>query len=268
MLTVGQFSKICQVSTKTLHHYDKIGLVKPEQTDKFTGYRYYSEEQLPLMLLIQRLKRYGFTLTEIKNFLGCEDKDVLYQKLKDKKLELERQCTEGLKTVEEMGRHLQNFERTSNIMGYQDTYEVEKIWSEDLMIISSRQEMSVEDFGKYFEKVFMEIVKKQATAAGRVLAIYHDEEFHHEKTDIEVAAEIREPEKATRILRGGLCASTVHRGAYSGLSDAYGALVRWVSQNGYQLDGCPYEIYRKNEFDGLPVQDWETQVIFPIKESL
>lgn len=90
MLTVGQFSKICQVSTKTLHHYDKIGLVKPEQTDKFTGYRYYSEEQLPLMLLIQRLKRYGFTLTEIKNFLGCEDKDVLYQKLKDKKLELER----------------------------------------------------------------------------------------------------------------------------------------------------------------------------------
>ena len=34
-----------------------------------------------------------FTLTEIKNFLGCEDKDVLYQKLKDKKLELERQCT-------------------------------------------------------------------------------------------------------------------------------------------------------------------------------
>ena len=60
-------------------------------------------------------------------------------------------------------------------MGYQDTYEVEKIWTEDLMIISSRQEMSVEDFGKYFEKVFMDIVKKQATAAGRVLAIYHDE---------------------------------------------------------------------------------------------
>lgn len=43
MLSIGQMSKTCGVSVKTLRHYDKIGLLRPEQTDMFTGYRYYDE---------------------------------------------------------------------------------------------------------------------------------------------------------------------------------------------------------------------------------
>ena len=34
MLTVGEFSKICQVSIKTLHHYDRIGLLTPVKVDE------------------------------------------------------------------------------------------------------------------------------------------------------------------------------------------------------------------------------------------
>ena len=29
MLSIGEFSRICQVSVKTLHYYDQIGLLKP-----------------------------------------------------------------------------------------------------------------------------------------------------------------------------------------------------------------------------------------------
>ena len=29
MLSIGEFSKICQVTVKTLRHYDRIGLLKP-----------------------------------------------------------------------------------------------------------------------------------------------------------------------------------------------------------------------------------------------
>ena len=60
MLQIGEFSKICQVSVKTLHHYDKIGLLAPAEVDRFTGYRYYCIEQIDRMNYIQRLKRYGF----------------------------------------------------------------------------------------------------------------------------------------------------------------------------------------------------------------
>lgn len=43
MLTIGAFSKICQVSVKTLHHYDRIGLLTPKKVDAVTGYRYYDQ---------------------------------------------------------------------------------------------------------------------------------------------------------------------------------------------------------------------------------
>ena len=71
MLSIGEFSKICQVSVKTLHHYDKLGLLVPAQVDAETGYRYYEAAQLDRMLLIARLKRYGFSLAEIRSFPRC-----------------------------------------------------------------------------------------------------------------------------------------------------------------------------------------------------
>ena len=44
MFRVGEFSKICKVSVKTLYHYDRIGLFKLIDVDEFTGYRYYATE--------------------------------------------------------------------------------------------------------------------------------------------------------------------------------------------------------------------------------
>ena len=66
MLTIGQMSKACGVTVKTLHYYDKIGLLSAQEVDGDTGYRYYSEEQIGRMLLIDRLKRYGFSLAKIQ----------------------------------------------------------------------------------------------------------------------------------------------------------------------------------------------------------
>ena len=69
MLQIGEFSRICQVSVKTLHHYDKIGLLVPAEVDQVTGYRYYQVEQIDTMNYIQRLKRYGFSLEEIQQII-------------------------------------------------------------------------------------------------------------------------------------------------------------------------------------------------------
>ena len=73
MLTIGQMSKVCGVSVKTLRHYDKIGLLKPQRIDEINGYRYYEDSQIGTMLLIGRLKRYGFSLTEIQALLTIQD---------------------------------------------------------------------------------------------------------------------------------------------------------------------------------------------------
>lgn len=41
MLTIGEFSSICRVSTKTLRYYAEIGLILPEEVNPENGYRYF-----------------------------------------------------------------------------------------------------------------------------------------------------------------------------------------------------------------------------------
>lgn len=46
---IGEFSKLCQVTVKTLRHYEEIGLMIPVEVDEWTGYRYYDISQLRCM---------------------------------------------------------------------------------------------------------------------------------------------------------------------------------------------------------------------------
>ena len=51
MFKIGEFSKIAQVSGCLLRYYDDIDLFKPQHIDRWTGYRYYTADQLPLTRL-------------------------------------------------------------------------------------------------------------------------------------------------------------------------------------------------------------------------
>ena len=59
MLKIGDFSRICQVTIKTLRHYDRLDLLKPAEVDRFTGHRYYTLAQVSRLNRILALKEYG-----------------------------------------------------------------------------------------------------------------------------------------------------------------------------------------------------------------
>ena len=80
MLKIGEFSKLSRVSVRMLRHYDEIGLLKPAETDRFTDYRYYREDQLPIAGRITALKDMGFSLADIVRILAVyDDRDRLEQ---------------------------------------------------------------------------------------------------------------------------------------------------------------------------------------------
>ena len=61
MLKIGEFSRLSQVTIKTLHHYDELGLIKPAHTDPISNYRFYTVEQLPRIHRIMALKEMGLS---------------------------------------------------------------------------------------------------------------------------------------------------------------------------------------------------------------
>lgn len=267
MLQIGEFSKICQVSVKTLHHYGKIGLLKPAEVDRFTGYRYYRLEQIDTMNYIQRLKRYGFSLDEIQGILAVTDNNELKNKLRQQKEKLKRQQQETAVVLNELQAHISVFERTGDIMTYQKSYTIEVKDSPVMNALAVRTVMGVDEFGKYYGTLFERVPKEQVTPTGLNGARYYDEEFHHESSDVELFIGIREEDKADLVMEPCECAMTVHHGGYSTLSEAYGAIVSWMMENGYECAGAPFDLYIKTQFDSLSPEEWETEVYFPIRRK-
>ncbi len=73
---IGDFANIVNISVRTLRYYDEICLLKPEIVDRYTNYRYYTEDNVVEAQFITLLKGVGFTLQEIidyKNFLNDYD---------------------------------------------------------------------------------------------------------------------------------------------------------------------------------------------------
>ena len=100
--SIGQVSKLFEISKDTLRHYDKIGILKPE-VDKNNGYRYYYEGDLEKLGLILETKYLGIPLAEIKETIESED-------LKEYKNLVEKQEQSIIKQIEELKikqKHLQ-----------------------------------------------------------------------------------------------------------------------------------------------------------------
>ncbi len=61
------------MTNKTLRHYDRIGLVKPEKKDKWTNYRYYTEDDIVRLHAVKALRLMDLPLREIKQVLEYDD---------------------------------------------------------------------------------------------------------------------------------------------------------------------------------------------------
>jgi MerR family transcriptional regulator, thiopeptide resistance regulator len=66
--TVSEVAKLSGVSVRTLHHYDEIGLLKPDSVGA-NGYRYYGRDELLRLQQILFHRELGFALSEIARIL-------------------------------------------------------------------------------------------------------------------------------------------------------------------------------------------------------
>lgn len=67
--SIGEMSKLQNVSIETLRHYDRLGLLNAEYINENTGYRYYSTKSFVKIYLIKQCKAIGLSLEEIKDIM-------------------------------------------------------------------------------------------------------------------------------------------------------------------------------------------------------
>lgn len=107
MYGVKAVSRLSGVSVRTLHHYDKIGLLNPlSRTD--AGYRHYGEAELLRLQQILFYKELGFPLKEIIKVLDDPQFDLV-EALQRHKLALsarKKRISNLLKTIDKTINHL------------------------------------------------------------------------------------------------------------------------------------------------------------------
>ena len=117
---VKKLAKMAGVSIRTLHHYDRIGLLKPSLRTT-AGYRLYDQKELLRLQQILFYKELDFGLKAIGDLLDDPDFDLIStlqnqrEMLLGRKERLDRLVT----TIEKTIKHLKNETK----MNYEDLYE-------------------------------------------------------------------------------------------------------------------------------------------------
>ncbi len=272
MLSIGEFSKICQVSAKTLRYYAEIGLILPSEINPENGYRYYAIEQLEIMLLIIRLKSYNFSLEEIKRIIdsGELSGEKLYTALTQKREDMKKQLQEQEKSMYQLECDIASLQSGKPIMSYLDDIDVELVEVPMMCLLSVRKMVQADNFsdeyGVCFGKLLGRIRKENLTMTNSPMVLFHSNEFSPFGLDTEFAVPVRECVTGTRDLKAGLCLKTVIKGSYSILSSVYAKQTKWAEQNGYECTGALFEVYVTDPSQVSGEDELITEVYYPVRK--
>ena len=109
LFQAAEFADLAGVTVRALHHYDRLGLLKPARRSA-AGYRLYSEADLPRLEQIVVLKFLGLQLTEIRDLLK-RDKQPLEQVLRRQRFvlgEKRRQLDRAIRAITAAERAIQS----------------------------------------------------------------------------------------------------------------------------------------------------------------
>ncbi len=246
-LKIGDFARLGQVTVQTLRHYDDLGLIKPTEVDAFTGYRYYTFEQLPRLNRILALKDFGLSLEQIAQLLAQDLPPAeLRGMLKLKQSELREQVQDQLERLDRIEARLRLMEQENAILPYDIV--VRRV--EPLLIASVRGFLPTYwDATPLWMELAEKISRAGVTAAGPYFSIYHAVE---PQIDTEACVPVAPSALGQSILTVyelpavEQMACTIHHGPFTGLINGFTALFKWVDANGYQIAGPDREIYLRH----------------------
>ena len=268
-LKIGEFSKMMQVTVKTLRHYEQKGLLVPDEVDEWTGYRYYNITQMQRLNTIRGLQRQGFTLEEIKELLEDGAQTPSIEQLTQK--------------IEETERHLQLLmERRNQLLKWMDSHKqiktMEKFSIQSLpeIIVASHREvisgysalglLCVNKIGPEMQRLGC-----KCPPPGYCFTIEHNQEFCAENIDIEYCEQVEEMGVDSDIIQfkhldavpKALC--MIHVGRYEHFHESFIEAFAYMEEQGYKMAGALRTSYIDGAWNQEDPEKWLSIIQIPIE---
>ncbi len=268
MLKIGDFSKLTRVSIRMLRHYDEIGLLKPAEIDPFTGYRFYSEHQLPVACRIAALKDMGFSLAEIREMLDCYDRPGEMERyFSIRRAAIVEMSVELSRRMRLLDTAIERLRKGEN-MHYDVTIRTipQRIAACARMILPSYQDEGMLWGILMGETAHLNLIEDDPCLCS---VTFHDGEWKESDVDLEAQKTVRgsysDTEHVTfRVLPPVTVASATYRGSYDQIGEVYAAIYAWAESNGYRAGGPMMNIYHVSPHETENPDEFVTEVCLPI----
>jgi DNA-binding transcriptional MerR regulator len=276
MFKIGEFSKIAQVSGRLLRYYDDIDLLKPQHTDPWTGYRYYTADQLPRLNRILALKELGLSLDQIKQLLksdiGGDEIRTLYL---ERKAQLEQSLRDELARLQQVRLRLTLLDRQAadwmpdvvikrvpaqQVLSYRDAHmTVERLYQlfDRLRQYAPHRPAEKSTYGPVFTVLYSDIFTPEAEMDLEIGVVLNAERVKPLTIADEVTLTVHELPAVEQM------ATIVHQGM-DDHPTTYNALGRWLEQQHYRIVGPGREVVLEL---GAPTEPENSivEIAFPVE---
>lgn len=269
MYSIGEVSKLCNISTKALRFYDKIGVIVPDQVGE-NGYRYYSPDTILRIPIVKYYKQMGFRLEEMQGLVKGGDYYVVGDSFQSKISELGEQ---------ERAIH-------NSYVSVKDWYEL--IQEAKAVLYNGIQEVGMRYIGeehycymdqdfeyRYMDSIinipwvnYLDSVKNEIT--GPVIL-----EFPSWKKKMDRSCrKVRIMQKPIHPCRcgtneinfGGFMAATIyHVGSHDRIEESYRKLADWARARGVSCGPNVYERYVVDYWTTANQDAFVTEIILPMR---
>lgn len=268
MFKIGEFSKLTQVSVRMLRYYDETGLLKPAKIDKFSGYRLYSTEQIPILNKIIFLRDIGFNVSEIEIALSRWDNTFITNQLENKRLEIENIIKEEQDKLSKIELAMKDIQEEKMSIHYNVT--IKSIPS--YKVLSLRK--VIPDYyaeGELWKEMSEFANENNISICNNTFSIYHDTEYKERDVDVELCAPV---DKTGENMNGfvyrntesiPIMACTMVYGEFKNIANAFLAFANWLQKhNQYKMIGQSRQIVHRGPWNEKNPDKYLTEIQIPL----
>ena len=268
-LKIGEFSRLMQVTVKTLRHYEQKGLLIPDEVDEWTGYRYYNISQMLRLNSIRQLQQLGFTLDEIKNLFDDESHIPSVEQLTEKIEETERQ----LKLLITRRNQLLELIDSRKKIKTMEKFSIESL--PEIIVASHREIISdYSALGMLCYTVIgpeMQRLGCKCPPPGYCFTVEHNKEYTPTDIDIEYCEQVEEMGNDSNIIQfkklpsvpKALCMK--HYGPYERFYESFTKAFAYMDEHGYEIADKPRTCYIDGIWNQEDPEKWLSIIQIPIK---
>lgn len=274
--SIGQASKICDVSPRMLRYYEEIGLITPDKISSENRYRYYTISTMRDVQAIRYLIDQGFSLDEIKQVIINDDIDMFQQFFLNKIEETQHTIEYCQHRIESLKGWCSLIIEGKNVLRHRTFIPCTKYIPEKLYFYYERKrDKDEKNSDVYIETEYFTKSKKDGHSmidVGGAFNLYYGswneriDDTYEKQTLLQTMYDNSNNFKDTMKFGGFNAVCAYHIGDMSNISITYNKLVSWANDHNFNLRGDCLERHIIDIYSTLDSNIFVTELLLPLDE--